>query len=142
MNINRMLMLATAVASLTANAQVKLNDKNANAYDLGYGVEISNFLSTASATTITGEELQQTSATNLAQALYGRLPALRLYRKAASRATKIRVPRLIFVAITRLTIKVFSSLSMATSVPSTPQCRGSGERYHPQGCCCYGTSWP
>ena len=69
-------MLATAVASLTANAQVKLNDKNANAYDLGYGVEISNFLSTASATTITGEELQQTSATNLAQALYGRLPGL------------------------------------------------------------------
>ena len=43
MNINRMLMLATAVASLTANAQVKLNDKNANAYDLGYGVEISKF---------------------------------------------------------------------------------------------------
>lgn len=42
MNINRMLMLATAVASLTANAQVKLNDKNANAYDLGYGVEILN----------------------------------------------------------------------------------------------------
>jgi hypothetical protein len=40
-----MLMLATAVVSLTANAQVKLNDKNANAYDLGYGVEISNFLS-------------------------------------------------------------------------------------------------
>lgn len=39
-------------------------------------MEISNFLSTASATTITGEELQQTSATNLAQALYGRLPGL------------------------------------------------------------------
>ena len=53
MNINRMLMLATAVVSLTANAQVKLDDKNANAYDLGYGVEISNFLSTASATTLT-----------------------------------------------------------------------------------------
>ena len=76
MNINKMLMLATALVTLTANAQVKLNDKNANAYDLGYGVEISNFLSTASATTITGEELQQTSATNLAQALYGRLPGL------------------------------------------------------------------
>ncbi len=119
MNINRMLMLATAVASLTANAQVKLNDKNANAYDLGYGVEISNFLSTASATTITGEELQQTSATNLAQALYGRLPASRLYRKAASQAMKIRVPRLIFVAFTRLTIPAFSSSSMAMSVPST-----------------------
>ena len=114
MNINRMLMLATAVASLTANAQVKLNDKNANAYDLGYGVEISNFLSTASATTITGEELQQTSATNLAQALYGRLPGL-----TAPQAMKIRVPRLIFVAFTRLTIPAFSSSSMAMSVPST-----------------------
>lgn len=76
MNINKMLILAAAAASLTANAQVKLNDKNAKAYDLGYGVEISDFLSTASATTITGEELQQTSATNLAQALYGRLPGL------------------------------------------------------------------
>ena len=69
-------MLAAAVASLTANAQVKLDDKNANAYDLGYGVETSSFLSTAASTTITGEELQQTSATNLAQALYGRLPGL------------------------------------------------------------------
>lgn len=76
MNANRMLMLATAAASLTASAQVKLNDKNAIAYDLGYGVEVSDFLNTASATTITGEELQQTSATNLAQALYGRLPGL------------------------------------------------------------------
>lgn len=119
MNINRMLMLATAVASLTANAQVKLNDKNANAYDLGYGVEISNFLSTASATTITGEELQQTSATNLAQASMDVCRASRLYRKAASQAMKIRVPRLIFVAFTRLTIPAFSSSSMAMSVPST-----------------------
>ena len=118
MNINRMLMLATAVVSLTANAQVKLSDKNANAYDLGYGVEISNFLSTASATTITGEELQQTSAT-LPRPSMDVYQASRLYRKAASRATKIKVPRLIFVAITRLTIKAFSSSSMATSVPST-----------------------
>lgn len=76
MNANKMLMLATAAASLTASAQVKLDDKNATAYDLGYGVEVSNFLSTASSTTITGEELQQTSATNLAQALYGRLAGL------------------------------------------------------------------
>lgn len=71
-----MLVLALAAASLTAGAQVTLNDKNASAYDLGYGVEISDFFSTAAATTISGEELQQTSATNLAQALYGRLPAL------------------------------------------------------------------
>lgn len=76
MNINKLLVLATAAASLTAGAQVTLNDKNANAYDLGYGVQISDFFSTAAVTTITGEELQQTSATNLAQALYGRLPAL------------------------------------------------------------------
>jgi len=76
MKTNRMLIIAVAAFSLTASAQVKLNDKNAQAYDLGYGVEISHFLSTASATTITGEELQQTSATNLAQALYGRLPGL------------------------------------------------------------------
>ena len=115
MNINRMLMLATTVVSLTANAQVKLSDKNANAYDLGYGVEISNFLSTASATTITGEELQQTSATNLAQALYGRLPGL----TALSQGGFSGDENLIFVAITHLTIKAFSSSSMATSVPST-----------------------
>ena len=69
-------MLATAAATLTAGAQVTLNEKTAYAYDLGYGVEISDFFSTAAVTTISGEELQQTSATNLAQALYGRLPAL------------------------------------------------------------------
>lgn len=76
MNIYRMLTLVAAVSSITANAQVKLNDKNADAYDLGYGVETGKYLSTASATTITGEELQQTSATSLAQALYGRLAGL------------------------------------------------------------------
>ena len=69
-------MLAAAVLTVSAHAQVKLNDKNATAYDLGYGVETSDFLSTAAAVTITGEELQQTSANNLAQALYGRLPGL------------------------------------------------------------------
>ena len=76
MNLYRMLTLVAAVSSITANAQVKLNDKNAEAYDLGYGVETGKYLSTASATTITGEELQQTSATSLAQALYGRLAGL------------------------------------------------------------------
>ena len=76
MNIYRMLTLVAAVSSITANAQVKLNDKNAEAYDLGYGIETGKYLSTASATTITGEELQQTSATSLAQALYGRLAGL------------------------------------------------------------------
>lgn len=76
MKTNRMLIIAAAAFSLTTSAQVKLNDKKTIAYDLGYGVEASHFFSTASATTITGEELQQTSANNLAQALYGRLPGL------------------------------------------------------------------
>ena len=76
MNIRRILLLAGAFLTLSANAQVKLNDKDAKAYDLGYGVETTDFLSTASAVTITGEELQQTSASNLAQALYGRLAGL------------------------------------------------------------------
>ena len=51
MKTNRMLIIAAAAFSLTASAQVKLNDKNADAYNVGYGVEISDFLSTASATT-------------------------------------------------------------------------------------------
>ena len=76
MNIRRLLLLAAAVLTVSANAQVRLNDKHAKAFDLGYGVETSDFLSTAAAVTITGEELQQTSANNLAQALYGRLPGL------------------------------------------------------------------
>lgn len=80
MNINRMWMLASALAVVSVNAQVTLNDKS-NAVDLGYGVEISDFLSTAATTTISGEELQQTSATNLAEALYGRLPALTAFMK-------------------------------------------------------------
>ena len=142
MNINRMLMLATAVVSLTANAQVKLDDKNANAYDLGYGVEISNFLSTASATTITGEELQQTSATNLAQALYGRLPGLTALSQGGFSGDENKGASFNIRGYHTLSDKVSSSSSMATSVPSTPQCRGSGERYHPQRCCRYGTSWP
>ena len=53
MKTNRMLIVAAVAFSLAANAQVRLNDKNANAYDLGYGVEISDFFSTASATTVT-----------------------------------------------------------------------------------------
>ncbi len=76
MKVYRMLILATALISITASAQVKLNDKNAVAYDLGYGVEVSDYLSTASVATISGEELQQTSASSLAEALYGRLSGL------------------------------------------------------------------
>ncbi len=62
--------------SVTANAQAQLSDKKSQTVDLGYGVEISEFLTTASAYTITAEELSHTSAISLADALYGRLPGL------------------------------------------------------------------
>ena len=130
-------MLATAVASLTANAQVKLNDKNANAYDLGYGVEISNFLSTASA--ITGEELQQTSATNLAQALYGRLPGLTALSQGGFSGDENKGAT--------FNIRGFHTLNdtgilILVDGYERPIDRLSVERYRPQGCCRHGTSWP
>ncbi len=81
MNINKMLLLASLATAVSAGAQVTLNDKNSQAVDLGYGVEINDFLTTAATTTIPGEELQQTSATNLADALYGRLPGLTALKK-------------------------------------------------------------
>ncbi len=62
--------------SVTANAQAQLSDKKSQKVDLGYGVEISEFLTTASAYTITAEELSHTSAISLADALHGKLPGL------------------------------------------------------------------
>lgn len=61
---------------VTANAQAVLSDKKSQKVDLGYGVEIPEFLTTASAYTITAEELSHTSAISLADALYGKLPGL------------------------------------------------------------------
>ena len=58
------------------NAQVTLSDKESQKVDLGYGVEQSEFLTTAAATTITAEELRRTSAISLADALYGKLLGL------------------------------------------------------------------
>lgn len=61
---------------MTANAQVELGDKKSQKVDLGYGVESTEFLTTAATYTITAEELGRTSAISLADALYGKLLGL------------------------------------------------------------------
>ena len=69
-------LLGICAASVTARAQVQLSDKKSQTVDLGYGSESSEFLTTASAYTITAEELRRTSAISLADALYGKLLGL------------------------------------------------------------------
>ena len=65
---------------LAVSAQVTLSDKASQKVDLGYGVEQSEFLTTAATTTITAEELRRTSAISLADALYGRLLGLNAFQ--------------------------------------------------------------
>ena len=65
---------------MAVSGQVTLSDKTSQKVDLGYGVEQSEFLTTAAATTITAEELRRTSAISLADALYGKLPGLNAYQ--------------------------------------------------------------
>ena len=67
-------------APMTLDAQVTLSDKASQKVDLGYGVEQSEFLTTAAATTITAEELRRTSAISLADALYGKLLGLNAFQ--------------------------------------------------------------
>ena len=62
------------------SAQVTLSDKTSQKVDLGYGVEQSEFLTTAATTTITAEELRRTSAISLADALYGKLLGLNAFQ--------------------------------------------------------------
>ena len=69
-------LLGFCLVPVNANAQVELSDKKAQKVDLGYGVEASEFLTTAAAYTITAEELSRTSAISLADALYGKLLGL------------------------------------------------------------------
>ena len=69
-------LLGFCALPVTAGAQAVLNDKQSRKVDLGYGVESTEFLTTAAAYTITAEELSHTSAISLADALYGRLPGL------------------------------------------------------------------
>ena len=65
---------------VAVSAQVTLSDKQSQKVDLGYGVEQTEFLTTAAATTITAEELRRTSAISLADALYGKLLGLNAYQ--------------------------------------------------------------
>lgn len=69
-------LLGLFIAPLAATAQATLNDKKAQVVDLGYGVESTEFLTTAATYTITAEELSHTSAISLADALYGKLIGL------------------------------------------------------------------
>ena len=61
---------------MVASAQTTLADKETQKVDLGFGVESTEQLTTAAATTITAEELQRTSAISLADALYGKILGL------------------------------------------------------------------
>ena len=69
-------LLGLCALPVTAGAQVVLNDKQSQKVDLGYGVESTEFLTTAATYTITAEELSRTSAISLADALYGKLLGL------------------------------------------------------------------
>ncbi|NLZ20018.1 MAG: SusC/RagA family TonB-linked outer membrane protein [Bacteroidales bacterium] len=69
-------LLGLFALPVTAGAQVVLSDKQSQKVDLGYGVESSEFLTTAATYTITAEELSHTSAISLADALYGKLLGL------------------------------------------------------------------
>ena len=69
-------LLGLCAVPVTANAQAQLSDKKSQKVDLGYGVESSEFLTTAATYTITAEELSHTSAISLADALYGKLLGL------------------------------------------------------------------
>ena len=79
-NIFRYTLAGLCFAPLAVSAQVTLSDKASQKVDLGYGVEQSEFLTTAATTTITAEELRRTSAISLADALYGKLPGLNAYQ--------------------------------------------------------------
>ena len=69
-------LLGFCVVPVAAHAQVQLSDLKSQKVDLGYGVESSEFLTTAATYTITAEELGRTSAISLADALYGKLLGL------------------------------------------------------------------
>ena len=84
-NILIISLLGFCAAEFAAQAQIALPDRKAQTVDLGYGVEQSEFLTTAATYTITAEELRRTSAISLADALYGKLLGLNAFQKLAPR---------------------------------------------------------
>ena len=89
-NILIISLLGFCAAAVTAEAQVVLGDKKAQTVDLGYGVESSEFLTTAATYTITAEELRRTSAISLADALYGKLLGLNAYQNTGFKGEENR----------------------------------------------------
>ena len=77
-------------APMAVSAQVTLSDKTSQKVDLGFGVEQSEFLTTAAATTITAEELRRTSAISLADALYGKLLGLNAFQNTGFKGEEDR----------------------------------------------------
>ena len=69
-------LLGFCLVPMTANAQVQYSDKESQTIDLGYGMETTEFMTTAATYTMTAEELGRTSAISLADALYGKLLGL------------------------------------------------------------------
>lgn len=70
-------MLCVALVILASSFAAKAQ----TAVDLGYGIQHSELLNTASTMTISGEELSHTSAVSLAEALYGKLLGLTVLSK-------------------------------------------------------------
>ena len=89
-NIIRYTLLGLCSAPMVVTAQVTLSDKASQKVDLGYGVEQSEFLTTAAATTITAEELRRTSAISLADALYGKVLGLNAFQNTGFKGEEDR----------------------------------------------------
>ena len=87
---NILILLGLCGTPMAASAQVTLSDKAMQKVDLGYGVEQSEYLTTAAATTITAEELRRTSAISLADALYGKLLGLNAYQNTGFKGEEER----------------------------------------------------
>ena len=89
-NILIISLLGFCAATVTAEAQIVLGDKQAQTVDLGFGVESTEFLTTAATYTITAEELSRTSAISLADALYGKLLGLNAFQNTGFKGEENR----------------------------------------------------
>ena len=89
-NIFTISLLGFCAAAVTAEAQIVLGDKQAQMVDLGFGVESTEFLTTAATYTITAEELSRTSAISLADALYGKLLGLNAFQNTGFKGEENR----------------------------------------------------
>ena len=89
-NILIISLLGFCATAVTAEAQIVLGDKHVQTVDLGFGVESTEFLTTAATYTITAEELSRTSAISLADALYGKLLGLNAFQNTGFKGEENR----------------------------------------------------